>query len=148
MNVTARRVISVFAAMVLVAVVASSPATPALAKKPEGKGPKTTFSIEAEIFVSGHWHNGRSFRAKGAIRDAGSISLDSPWKMFPLTLVGKRGSIYIESDGNTFVIADATGDHTDAIGATGSVSMFYVDVPDAIEPERFYYLTFDGSLAP
>jgi hypothetical protein len=155
MNVTRTRVISVLTAVVLVAVVAMAKPTPAFAGKPEGKALKTTFSIQAEIYWM--WPPGlyfdEGFRAKGAIRDSGSISFDDDWEMFPLTLVGKRGSLYIESDGEVFVVADATGDHTDAIGATGSVAIESEPVwpPDGEGPpvlDRRFYLTLEGTLSP
>jgi hypothetical protein len=152
MNVTMRKVVSIVVGAALVAGVAATVAAPAYAKKPEGKDQKTTFTMEAQIYWAypPNWFYGEGFRAKGAIRDSGSISLNDNGQMFPLTLVGKRGSLYIESDGGLFVIADATGDHADAIGATGSVAIVSENIssPDSLVLERMYYLTFEGSLAP
>jgi hypothetical protein len=156
MKVTTRRVVSMTVALALVAALAATAAVPAFGGKPEGKDRKTTFSIEAQMFWM--WPPGiyfdEGFRAKGAIRDSGWISFDNDWEMFPLTLVGKRGSLYIDSDGDVFVIADATGDHVDAIGATGSVVVYFEPLfppgPGEAPPvlDGTCYLTLEGTIPP
>jgi hypothetical protein len=152
MKLSTRKLASFVAAVAVAAILAGLATTAAFAKKPDGKDRKTTFSIEAQIYWRWppNWHYSEGFRAKGAIRDFGSIEFDDRTEMFPLTLVGKRGSLYIESDGDVFVISDATGDHADAIGATGSVVIVSENITpiDSLVLQYMYYLTFEGALPP
>jgi hypothetical protein len=129
MNITTRRVVSLVAAVALVAVIVAAMARPALAKKPgsNGKPDDTAFTIKTNL--DGSWGFWGTFRASGAIGDSGYASYDV-WDYDVLDINGEHGSMLIQTfithheDNSwaygTFWIFDADGVYEDLIEVTGA----------------------------
>jgi hypothetical protein len=121
MNVTTRRVVCIVVAAVVIAAVSATTATPAFAKKPEGKDqPKTEFTIKATL-IQDPWlptWDG-TFSATGAIKDSGEAASGAPWT--GLSLYGSQGNMVISITGSGFTVVSGTGAY-EGLQATGSVS--------------------------
>jgi hypothetical protein len=130
MNIIPRRVVSLVAAVALVAALAVTTTTPALAKKPGGddKPDDTAFVIKTNL--EGSWGFWGTFRADGAIDDSGYASYDV-WDYDVLDVNGEYGSMLIQTyithyEGSraygTFWIFDADGAYEGLIDVTGDYS--------------------------
>jgi hypothetical protein len=107
--------------VVLAATLGAIAATPALDKKPEGKGqPKTEFTIKATLIQDFYFPTwGGTFSATGAIKDSGEATSGTPWT--GLSLYGSQGNMVISITGSAFTVVSGTGAYEN-LQATGSLS--------------------------